>query len=117
MLDPFERVAIGRTGLTTTRLGLGGASIGGLFRPVPDDDAIALIDHAWSIGVRSFDVAPLYGYGNAERRMGAALGSRPRDQYVLSTKIGRLVRDRGDVAPNADVDRQSDGSKDDAYYT
>jgi len=116
-VDPFERVGIGRTGLGTTRLGLGGASIGGLFRPVDDADAVALVDHAWSIGVRSFDVAPLYGYGNGERRMGAALAPRPRDEYVLSTKVGRLVRDRGDIAPDADVDHQSDGSKDDAYYT
>lgn len=116
-VDPFERIQIGRTGLRTTRLGLGGASIGGLFRPVDDADAIALVDHAWSIGVRSFDVAPLYGYGNGERRMGAALASRPRDEYVLSTKVGRLVRGRDELAPDADLDRQSDGSRDDAYYT
>src|SRR4051794_13060426 len=116
-VDPFERVAIGRTGLTTTRLGLGGASIGGVFRPVTDDDAIALVDHAWSIGVRSFDVAPLYGYGNGERRMGAALAARSRDEYVLSTKVGRLVRARAELAPDADIDRQSDGSRDHAYYT
>src|SRR4051812_6091900 len=103
-VDPFERVAIGRTALTTTRLGLGGASIGGLFRPVTDDDAIALVDHAWSIGVRSFDVAPLYGYGNGERRTGAALAARPRDEYVLSTKVGRLVRARAELAPDADID-------------
>ncbi|MFL5645840.1 MAG: aldo/keto reductase [Chloroflexota bacterium] len=116
-VDPFEPIDVGRTGLTTTRLGLGGASIGGLFRPVHDGDAIALVDHAWSMGVRSFDVAPLYGYGNGERRMGAALAARPRDEFVLSTKVGRLVRARADLAPDADIDRQSDGSRDDAYYT
>jgi D-threo-aldose 1-dehydrogenase len=116
-VEPFQRIGIGRTGLTTTRLGLGGASIGGLFRPVDDADAIALVDHAWEIGVRSFDVAPLYGYGNGERRMGAALAPRPRDEYVLSTKVGRLVRPRADIPADADVDRQSDGVRDDAYYT
>jgi D-threo-aldose 1-dehydrogenase len=62
-------------------------------------------------------VAPLYGYGNGERRMGAALATRPRDEYVLSTKVGRLVRLRADIPPDADVDRQSDGTRDDAYYT
>jgi D-threo-aldose 1-dehydrogenase len=116
-VEPFQHIEIGRTGLTTTRLGLGGASIGGLFRPVADADAIALVDHAWSIGVRSFDVAPLYGYGNAERRMGAALATRPRDAYVLSTKVGRLVRPRAAIPADADIDRQSDGVRDDAYYT
>src|SRR6476646_11764267 len=54
-VEPFQHIEIGRTGLTTTRLGLGGASIGGLFRPVADADAVALVDHAWSIGVRSYD--------------------------------------------------------------
>ena len=115
-IEPFEHIEVGRTGLTTTRLGLGGASIGGLFRPVADADAIALVEHAWSIGVRSFDVAPLYGYGNAERRMGAALAARPRDAYVLSTKVGRLVRPRDAIRPDAEIDRQSDGVRDDAYY-
>src|SRR6478609_3808303 len=102
-VEPFEPIEIGRTGLATTRLGLGGASIGGLFRPVAEAEAIALVEHAWSIGVRSFDVAPLYGYGSAERRMGAALATRPRDEYVLSTKIGRLVRPRDAIPAGADV--------------
>ena len=115
-IEPFQHIPLGRTGLTTTRLGLGGASIGGLFRPVADADAVALVDHAWSLGIRSFDVAPLYGYGAAERRMGAALARRPRDEFVLSTKVGRLVRASDAIAPGADVDRQSDGTRDDAYY-
>ncbi len=89
--EPFERVPLGRTALRITRLGLGGASIGGLYRPVADADAIGVVRHAWALGVRSFDVAPLYGYGAAERRMGAALAGRPRDEFVLSTKVGRLV--------------------------
>ena len=97
--EPFERVAVGRTSLTVTRLGLGGASIGGLFRPVTDRDARTVVEHAWSIGIRSFDVAPLYGYGAAERRMGGALAGRPRDEFVLSTKVGRLVRAAGEVSP------------------
>jgi D-threo-aldose 1-dehydrogenase len=114
--DPFERVPIGRTGLSPTRLGLGGASIGGLFRPTGDADAAGVVDHAWSIGVRSFDVAPLYGYGAAERRMGAVLARFPRDEYVLSTKVGRLVRDVADLEPGDDVDRQAVDGHDDAFY-
>ena len=84
--DPFTRVRIGRTDVEVTRLGFGSASIGGLFRAVNDDQAIATVEHAWDLGIRSFDVAPPYGYGTGEPRLGAALRDRPRDQYVLSTK-------------------------------
>jgi D-threo-aldose 1-dehydrogenase len=71
------------------RLGLGCAPLGGLFATVSDDDAQATIDAAWEAGIRSFDVAPQYGLGLAERRLGAAL--RDRDGFVVSTKVGRLV--------------------------
>lgn len=114
--DPFEIVPIGRTGLTTTRLGLGGASIGGLYRSVTDEAASSLVEHAWSIGIRSYDVAPLYGYGASERRMGAALSTRPRQDFVLSTKVGRLVRATGDLSDDDDIDRQAIGDSKDAYY-
>jgi D-threo-aldose 1-dehydrogenase len=114
--EPTEQIDLGRSGLRVTRLGLGGASIGGLFEAVNDADAVATVDHAWDMGVRLFDVAPLYGYGNAERRMGMALAGRPRDQYVLSTKVGRLVRPIAEIAPGADIDRQRFGDRDDAFY-
>jgi D-threo-aldose 1-dehydrogenase len=114
--DPFERVPLGRSGLTLTRLGLGGASIGGLFAPVDDADAISTVRRAWDLGVRYFDVAPLYGYGAAERRFGAGLADRPREGYVLSTKVGRLVRDTDAIPPGTDIDRQAiDGIEDAAY--
>ncbi len=115
--EPFDRVAIGRTALRTTRLGLGGASIGGLYRPVADADAIALVRHGWSLGIRSFDVAPLYGYGAAERRMGAGLAGRPRDEFVLSTKVGRLVRPTAALTGSEDLDHQARDGQDDAFYT
>lgn len=115
--DPFERVAVGRTSLSVTRLGFGGASIGGMFRPVSDAEAGAMVEHAWSLGIRSFDVAPLYGYGSAERRMGAILVSRPRDEFVLSTKVGRLVRATEDIQADDDIDHQAFGDREDAYYT
>ena len=114
--EPFESVPLGRTSLEVTRLGLGGGSIGGLFRPVTDADAATLFEHAWEIGIRSYDVAPLYGYGTAERRMGDALANRPRDAFVLSTKVGRLVREPGAVRPDDDIDRQLDGDREDAYF-
>jgi D-threo-aldose 1-dehydrogenase len=116
VLDPLERVAIGRTGLAPTRLGFGTAEIGGLFRAVPDEAARQVIDHAWQIGIRYFDSAPLYGYGNAERRLGGALRERPRDDFVVSTKVGRLLVPIDDVAPDADVDHQAVDGVDDASY-
>jgi len=104
--EPTERLRIGRTGLDVTRLGFGGASIGGLFTAVRDEDAIATVERAWDLGIRTFDVAPLYGLGAAERRMGRALAGRPRDEFVLSTKVGRLVVHRDSIQPGADVDEQ-----------
>jgi D-threo-aldose 1-dehydrogenase len=74
-----------------TRLGLGGAPLAGLYRAVGDEAARATVDAAWEHGVRYFDTAPHYGSGLSERRMGAALRPRPRGEYVLSTKVGRLI--------------------------
>ncbi|GII23098.1 aldo/keto reductase [Planosporangium mesophilum] len=90
-----EPVTLGRTDLVVTRLGLGLAPIGGLYEPVGDTRAVATVDRAWQRGLRLFDTAPLYGYGLSERRAGAALARRPRDGYVLSTKIGRLLEPDG----------------------
>jgi len=72
-------------------LGLGTAPLGNLYEPVSEADARATVDTAWELGIRDFDVAPLYGHGLAERRLGEALRGRPRDQFRLSTKVGRLL--------------------------
>lgn len=69
----------------------GGAGIGNLLRAVTDEDARAAVDAAWEVGVRGFDTAPHYGLGLSERRLGAALAGRPRDEYLVSTKVGRLL--------------------------
>jgi D-threo-aldose 1-dehydrogenase len=114
--EPADRVRLGGTGLEVTRLGFGAASIGGLYSLVPDADARATIDRAWELGIRSFDVAPLYGYGTAERRLGAALGARPREEYVLSTKVGRLVRPIEAIRPTDDVDPQAMDGREDAFH-
>lgn len=78
--------------LDVTSLGLGSAPLGGLFSPVSDADAEATIARAWALGVRFYDTAPLYGFGLAERRIGAFLRQQPRDSYIISTKVGRLLR-------------------------
>ena len=70
---------------------LGGAQLGNMYREVSDADARNTVDAAWELGVRYFDTAPHYGLGLSERRLGAALASRPRDSYVLSSKVGRLL--------------------------
>ncbi|MCC6194853.1 MAG: aldo/keto reductase [Burkholderiales bacterium] len=70
---------------------LGGAPLGNLFRPVREDDALALLDRAWDAGVRYYDTAPHYGHGLSERRFGTALRARPRGSFLLSTKVGRLL--------------------------
>lgn len=78
--------------LALSRLGLGTAPLGGLYKAVSDEQAQAAVDRAWSLGLRFFDTAPLYGSGLSERRLGTALRNRPREQFALSTKVGRLLR-------------------------
>jgi D-threo-aldose 1-dehydrogenase len=80
-----------RTGLALPELGLGTAPFGNLYVETTDEASAATVDAAWDAGIRYFDTAPHYGVGLAERRLGAALAGRPRDEYVLSTKVGRLL--------------------------
>lgn len=75
------------------KLGFGTAPLGNMFRDIPEAEARATVDAAWNDGIRYFDNAPFYGAGLAEIRMGEALADRPRDDYVISTKVGRLVLD------------------------
>ena len=83
-----------------TRLGLGGAPLGNLFQPVAEADASALLAHAWRDGCRTFDTAPHYGNGLSEHRFGTALRQVPRDELVLSSKVGRLLRPDAAAPPN-----------------
>src|ERR671934_2641756 len=91
-MDPSARVPLGRTGLGVTRVGLGTAALGGLYSPVEEETAVETIGRAYANGLRFFDTAPLYGHGLAERRLGRALAGRPRGDFVLATKVGRLLR-------------------------
>lgn len=82
------------------RVGFGAAPIGNLFTEVSDEDAAAAVETAWDAGWRYYDVAPHYGLGLAERRLGAPLRDKPRDDYVLSSKVGRLLVDTGTPRPD-----------------
>lgn len=84
--------------------GYGAANLGNLFRPLSDDESWKILEAAWESGIRFFDTAPHYGMGLSERRLGAFLQTKPRDEFVVSTKAGRLIR------PNPDGD--GDGSLD-----
>jgi D-threo-aldose 1-dehydrogenase len=83
---------LGNGGVTLTELGFGAAPVANLYRAISDDEAQAVLTAAWDAGVRYFDTAPLYGLGLSETRMNRFLRGRPRADYVISTKIGRLFR-------------------------
>lgn len=87
----LPRRRLGRSPVLVTEFSFGSASIGNLFTAVTDEDARAAVDAAWDGGIRTFDTAPHYGLGLSERRLGDALRSRPRDDYSISTKVGRLL--------------------------
>jgi len=101
--DAAERVRLGPTDVRVTRLGLGTAPLGGLYEAVSEEAARAVVDGAWAAGLRFFDTAPLYGHGLAERRLGAGLRARPRDQVVLATKVGRLLRADAPTDPEQQI--------------
>jgi len=93
-----DTVEIGQTGLRVTRLGLGGVALSGAppstdpHAPSPESEAVSLIRRSLGLGLNYLDTAPMYGVGHSERRYGQALKSIPRDRYVLSTKVGRVLR-------------------------
>jgi D-threo-aldose 1-dehydrogenase len=74
-------------------LGLGTAPLGNMFRNIPEEEAAATVAAAWAAGTRYFDTAPFYGAGLAEIRLGKELAKHKRDDYVLSTKVGRIILD------------------------
>ncbi|KNY05819.1 aldo/keto reductase [Microbacterium sp. GCS4] len=89
--------------LTVPTLGYGAANVGNLFRELTDEEAWAVLDAAWESGIRFYDTAPHYGLGLSERRLGAFLQTKPREEYVLSTKVGRLLRPNPDHAGGLDT--------------
>ncbi|MGN6665905.1 MAG: aldo/keto reductase [Trinickia sp.] len=101
-MNACEKRTLPRSGLELTALGLGCSQLGGLYRPISWADSAALVDAAWSAGLRYFDTAPYYGYTLSERRVGQALAARERDAFLLSTKVGRLMRPDSTVQPGDD---------------
>ena len=88
----FSTRKLGRADVEVTELGLGTAPLGDLFEIVEEDESRALLAAAWEGGVRYFDTSPWYGKGQAEHRVGRALYRQPRETFVISSKIGRLLR-------------------------
>jgi D-threo-aldose 1-dehydrogenase len=95
----MERRRIGRTALEVSVLGFGGNALGNLYAAIDETEARDTVVAAHQTGVTYFDTAPLYGHGLSEHRMGDALRTLPRGDIVLSTKVGRLLRPHGKVAP------------------
>ncbi|SFY48317.1 aldo/keto reductase [Streptomyces sp. F-1] len=81
------------TDILPGKLGFGTAPLGNMFRAIPDEEARATVEAAWDQGIRYYDTAPFYGAGLAELRLGEVLATKPRDSYVLSTKVGRVILD------------------------
>ncbi len=88
----FEKRQIGKTTAQVTQLGLGGAPFGDLFEAISEEQAQQALQAAWDAGVRYFDTAPYYGYGKSEHRVGHFLRQQPRQDFVISTKVGRVFR-------------------------
>lgn len=109
----FDFRPVGTTGLKLTSLGFGCASIGNLGHTVSDADAAAVLDGAWDAGIRYFDTAPHYGRGRSEARLGAFLKGKSRADYVLSTKVGKVLRPGAQVA---EADGFVDPLPNEAYY-
>ena len=101
----FEKRPLGGTAVAVTSLGLGCATLGGSRVSVSREEAGAIVHAAWAAGVRYVDTAPFYGFGQAERCIGDALREVPRDEWILSTKVGRLLRPH--VNPTPAEPRQS----------
>lgn len=90
------------------KLGFGAAPLGNMFRDIPEHEAQATVEAAWNDGIRYFDNAPFYGAGLAEIRMGRALAGKPRDQYVISTKVGRVILDEVEDVSARDLGEKGD---------
>jgi D-threo-aldose 1-dehydrogenase len=95
------------TNILPGKLGFGAAPLGNMFRDIPEEEALATVEAAWNDGIRYYDNAPFYGAGLAELRMGEALAGRPRDEYVISTKVGRVILDEFEDAAGRDQGEKS----------
>ena len=101
-MDPLELKQIGSTYLRVTRLGLGGAPLGGLFTAVGARNAVDTVRRGYDLGIRFFDTSPLYGRGKSERFFGAGLRDFDRESFVLSSKVGRVLNPNDSAADEDD---------------
>ncbi|MDE1854011.1 MAG: aldo/keto reductase [Thaumarchaeota archaeon] len=103
MLAASQKARVGETALTVSKVGLGGAPLGNLYQAVPGRQAVATVERAVDVGFTHIDTAPLYGFGLSEERIGQALKGRSRDEYTISTKVGRLIVPAGGAPSTAEV--------------
>ena len=91
-MEPGARIRFGRVELEVTAFGFGTAPVGNIFREIDEQTSDAMFQAAWDAGVRYYDTAPMYGHGLSELRTGHSLRWKDRDELVLSTKVGRMLR-------------------------
>ena len=112
-MNTIDTVALGTTRLRLPRIGLGSAPLGGLYSAVDETEAVRTVHRAVELGVNYIDTAPLYGHGRSERAIGKALSTLPRNEFVLSTKVGRLLVPVDEPPdPNEIVEASFDFSRD-----
>lgn len=89
-MSAFEQRLLGRTGVPATTMGIGGVGLGERLERIEEATAVATMEAAYDLGIRYFDTSPWYGHGQSEHRMGHVLRNRPRDDFVLASKVGRV---------------------------
>jgi D-threo-aldose 1-dehydrogenase len=97
-MNEIQQRAIGKTGAQVTEFGFGCAPLGDLFEAISEEQAQETLQAAWDAGVRYFDTAPYYGYGKSEHRLGHFLRQQPRQDFRVSTKVGRVFRPARNLA-------------------
>ena len=98
-MEPIERRTLGETGAVVTKLGFGSAGIGDLTETLNERMAQDILQAAWDGGIRYYDTSPFYGHGKSEHRLGTFLRQQPRDEFIVSTKVGRVFRSQNRTLP------------------
>ncbi len=102
-MNPFARRRVGRTELNVTPLGFGGGTLGDRLSVIEETQSDATMEAAWAAGIRYFDTAPFYGIGKSEHRVGRILRTRPRDEFVLTTKVGRVLTPQRSAGDDGEI--------------
>jgi D-threo-aldose 1-dehydrogenase len=91
-MNAIKTRKFGRVDLSVTDMGFGAAPIGNFLKPISEEVSDGMVQHAWNAGMRYFDTAPYYGHGLSEARLGQSLRWKPRDEFVISSKVGRVLK-------------------------